>query len=165
MGGSAAYKLVPIHLFAVGVAFACGSCGRPLTIRLDELAGPFTCRQCNRRIDVPPIACIDETCGGRHEICGGSITRLTGDALERERAAAWEGEPAPSGRPSDDEHERIGEIEASVRAWRCSRCGAQYSNAAAVSGRFDTQGRTRCKRAVCGRCLRAPTWDELKARE
>lgn len=37
------YRLVP-HLFDVCVQFSCQYCNRPITIKLDDLEGPFTCR-------------------------------------------------------------------------------------------------------------------------
>jgi DNA-directed RNA polymerase subunit RPC12/RpoP len=162
MAVTGSYALVPIP-FGVGIAFSCQQCGRPLTIRLEEIRGPFTCRQCSARIDIPVIRCYDQACGGTYETCRGSILKLAGDDLERERAAAWAGEPRPTGRPTDADHDDWRDVESSILSYRCSRCATKYNNATANRLHFSERGATACERTICGRCLRAPTREELKA--
>ena len=153
------YKLVPV-LFSVGVQFSCQNCDRPITIKLDDLEGPFTCRGCEERIAVPSISCVDESCDGTYVKCRGTIEKLSGRELEEERSAAWEGE-SRGGRPTDSDHDDYRDVEGSVISYRCASCGAKYTARYATSQRFDDHGRKRCERAVCGKCKRAPTRDDL----
>ena len=88
MNPVATCRLVPLS-FAVGLEFPCESCGRMTTIRLDDLAGPFTCRGCSKRITVPAVTCFYRpSCDGTYATCGGVVEKLAPRELALEEARA-----------------------------------------------------------------------------
>jgi hypothetical protein len=110
----AGYKLVPIW-FGVGLQFPCPTCGRPSTIKLDDLQGSFTCRQCAKRLTVPSVACFYRaSCKGTYVKCGGVIQRLSPPELSLEERKAWQGVPAADARPTDGSLDDARDVRGSI---------------------------------------------------
>ncbi len=159
----AGYKLVPIP-FGLGLQFPCGDCGRSTTIKLDDLQGPFTCRQCAKRLAVPSVACFYRaSCNGTYAKCGGVIQRLSAQELASEEAKAWEGERDSVGRPTDQSLDDNRDVRGSIVSYECANCHARYTARQGTSLGFSWSGRSTCKRTICTRCRRVPSVEELKA--
>ena len=144
--------------WSIVVAFSCQSCDRPLQINLKDLEGPFTCRGCGKRIVVPSIHCLNESCDGTYVKCNGLIEKLSGEELDKERSAAWEGETL-GGRPTDSDHDDYRDIEGSVLSFKCTQCGEKYTARDGHShGEFRTE---KCEQVLCSKCKKIPKSDEL----
>ena len=156
-------KLVPLS-FAVGVEFPCGNCGRATTIRLDDVAGPFTCRQCSTRLTVPAVACFYRaSCDGTYATCGGVVRKLSPQELALEEARAWEGQQGGDGGPTDDSLEGNRDVRGSIVSYACASCHERWTARQGTSLHFSWSGPSTCPRTVCRRCRRVPTTDELRA--
>lgn len=163
MGHLAGYRLVSISS-GVGLEFPCGTCGRPTTIRLDDLQGPFTCRQCGKRLMVPTAACFYRpSCSGTYAKCGGVVQKLSAEEVAREEARAWEGERGGDGRPTDDSLDDNRDIRGSIVSYACAGCHERWTARQGTSLHFSWYGPSTCPRTVCGRCRRVPAAVELDA--
>jgi hypothetical protein len=158
----AGYRLVPVS-FGLGLQFACGNCARPTTIKLDDLQGPFTCRQCAKRLTVPTVACFYRaSCSGTYATCGGVVQRLSAHELAVEEAKAWQGEAGSDGRPTDASLDDSRDVRGSIVSYECANCHARYTARQGTSLGFSWSGRSTCRRTVCGSCRRVPAADEVK---
>ena len=147
--------------FSVVVDFACPSCGRPIRIRFEDLEGPFTCRGCGKPLGVPPIRCREDQCGGIYKRCGGLIVKLSGEELEQERSAAWEGATL-GGRATDEDYDDYRDIEGSIITYKCKACGSRFSSRHGRALGFDKiSPLPRCGQIVCDRCGKSPKPEDL----
>lgn len=147
--------------FSVVVDFACQSCGKSIRIRLADLEGPFTCRGCGKPLSVPPLRCREDQCTGIYKKCGGSILKLSGEELEKERAVAWEGVTL-SGRPTDEDHDDYRDAEGSIITYKCAACESRFTSRNGRALGFDKSSPLpRCGQIVCGRCGKSPKSEDL----
>jgi DNA-directed RNA polymerase subunit RPC12/RpoP len=146
--------------YTVVVRFACDRCGRPLTVKLADLEGPFTCRGCGERIATPVVRCHYPSCGGIYCECDGWIAKLPPEELAVEEAAARAGVETGGG-ASGAAYDDYGDVRGSIVRYRCSGCGERFTASQGVARHFSDSGRTKCRAIVCNRCHRAPASEEL----
>ena len=149
-----AYRLLP-YGGALVVEFSCRICNQQAKVKLNDLPGPFTCRNCKTRLVVPTVGCFYESCDGIYTKCGGEIRRLSDRQLAEEEAKAWRGQPDSDGRPTDSNLDSYRDVVGSVITYACSRCQETHTFATGVSRGYGLSPKM-CTRVVCSKCGRVP---------
>lgn len=144
------------------IQFWCNECNKQFITTINELGTSFVCPNCRARVNTLPVLCHYEDCGGRYELCGGTIRKLTGEELAAEEKKAYDIELDTSvgAAPTDSFHEDISDIRGSIITYKCDRCGDSYSASYGNSHQFDHKT-VICQRILCSSCKRFPALSEL----
>ncbi len=148
----------------ISIEFQCYECNKQFTTSFDNYSKSYGCPNCRARVNTLPLFCHyrDIGCGGRYEICGGTIKKLSDEELSIEEKMAFDSELDISigARPTDSFHDEIGDIRGSIITYKCDKCGdsfdASYGNSHGL-----TSGEVRCQIIKCSSCGRFPEIEEL----